>query len=768
MLQEILLSLSGHRSPIWDEIKEDPSSDSPESIRTYLAPSEMALLAPLAHLSDLHIRLRNHTAEVSRSHPSVICRAVASSIASENLGKFRQKILEVEKSILIKDAAYVGAYDIVPLSTVVGEFAPWTRRLEWLWQVISYIMPPASGDERRKAKCTGAEIINYLESETYTGYSDLEEMSTSLLEVAQRTWMRQVATWVLYGKLTHHDSEDFCVGETGSRTAANGKSYALRHNLTPKCVSRSAAASLLSIGESLNQIRSQATTSSRAATDPVIALLPASLAHLNRLTYPLSSATFASTIASIRLSISQNALSQLLSLPNVLEILDVIQEFQLLGRGEFAIALVNHADARIARRSQEVAKPVRKAGRLDDMTVKEAEISAVLSQTFADLASLQKDDEDEDDVLEKARSVLRLVVKGIEDAADVGSFVSTLLPTPTSLDLALPKNSALNLFLSPLDLKTYASINSYLISLRRAELHLSSLWKITSLRRCHPTPLGPPSSARPTGQRLLADQRTRGAKRSAQLRRHWASASKTMFVLNELGAYFQGEVIRGNWEHFRSWIDQEGTGRPGSANSTKSGSRPGTATSAGAKSMKTSQFSNSTNSAAAPARMSARNDPVALAHAHRLYLRNLFNSLLLGHKDFVQALRNVLNVVDHFIALFTRLQSAWQGLDLQEDDGVVDALSDFVKEEREVLDEMARSGELLEEGLNAVVETVRKVEHDGNNEGVTELEDAVDGLGLDSIYVPRRARTIDRLIMKLDMLQGAKAGNDDEKMYDDD
>jgi hypothetical protein len=380
MLQEILLSLSGHHSPLWDQVREDSANAGPESLRNYLAPSERALLAPLAHLSDLHIKIRDHAAEISHSHESMVCQAVASNITSESLSKFRRRILEVEKSILVQDAEYVGAYGIVSLSTIVGEFAPWTRRLEWLWQVAVYMQPSDGG--RRKAKSTGAEIINYLEKETYTGYSDLEDMATCLFEIAQRTWMRQVATWVLYGKLPSLSDEDFCIGQTGSQTGADGKIYTIRNSLLPRFVSSGAAASLLSIGESLNQIRSQTITYSRGTTDPVLSLLPASLAHLNKLTYPLSSATFASTTNSIRLSISQNALSQLLPLPKVLEILEVIQEFQLLARGEFAIALIDNADARIKKRSQEVAKPVRKAGRLDDLSIKEAETSALLSQSF--------------------------------------------------------------------------------------------------------------------------------------------------------------------------------------------------------------------------------------------------------------------------------------------------------------------------------------------------------------------------------------------------
>jgi hypothetical protein len=245
-------------------------------------------------------------------------------------------------------------------------------------------------------------------------------------------------------------------------------------------------------------------------------------------------------------------------------------------------------------------------------------------------------------------------------------------------------------------------------------------------------------------------------------------ANKALYVLNELGAYFQGEVVHGNWEHFRTWIEQEGNRRPGSARSLKLTSRPGTASSTGAKSMKTSQLSTSTVSRNGINTTSARHDPVALAQAHRVYLRHLSDTLLLGRRDLVEALRHVLITVDHFIALFSRLQSAWQGLDLQEDEGVVDVLSDFAKEEREVLEEMSRSGKLLEEGLGALVANIGMVEHDREKDDVTALEDGVDALGLDSIYVPRRVRTIDRLVMKLDMLEGTKAADENDKMYDDD
>ena len=139
MLHEILLSLSGQPSPLFNPETEGGAIS--EDAFPLVSPPEKALLASLAHLSRLHTDLRTHTALISSSHPSVICRAVSTAISSRHLGEFQRKILEVEKSILVEDSGYVGGYGIVPLSTIVGEFSPWTRRLEWLWETVRLIWP---------------------------------------------------------------------------------------------------------------------------------------------------------------------------------------------------------------------------------------------------------------------------------------------------------------------------------------------------------------------------------------------------------------------------------------------------------------------------------------------------------------------------------------------------------------------------------------------------------------------------------------------------
>ena len=102
MLHEILLSLSGQPSPLFETHAEEDAVS--EDAFPLLSPPEKALLASLARLSRLHAKLRAHTALISASHHSVICRAASTAINTQHLGDFQRKVLEVEKSILVEDS----------------------------------------------------------------------------------------------------------------------------------------------------------------------------------------------------------------------------------------------------------------------------------------------------------------------------------------------------------------------------------------------------------------------------------------------------------------------------------------------------------------------------------------------------------------------------------------------------------------------------------------------------------------------------------------
>jgi hypothetical protein len=196
MLHEILLSLTGHSSPL---LASDTTSTKSPLI---LSPPEKALLASVAHLTDLHRKLLVHTDEVTARHPSSICQAVALSIRSKHLAKFQQKVLEVENGILRKDSGSVGAYNIVPLTAIVGEFSDWTRRMEWFWEITQFMM---------KKGCTGAQIIDNLCDSVHTGYSDIEDVALHLVKVAETAWLKQASAWILYGRLPFSGQDDFFI-----------------------------------------------------------------------------------------------------------------------------------------------------------------------------------------------------------------------------------------------------------------------------------------------------------------------------------------------------------------------------------------------------------------------------------------------------------------------------------------------------------------------------------------------------------------------------
>lgn len=745
MLHEILLSLSGIQSPVWDQARNSQTQEG-QSLNNYVSPPERAMLQTLAHLQELHVQIKESTAKTTASHKSMVCRALAASISDLHLGRFMNKIIEVESSILKKDAGYVGGYSIVPLSTLVAEFSPWSRRLEWLASIAKHL---DQGNHPRKAgqKSSGATALNLLRHEIHTGYSDIAEMASDLLSVGQRAWMRAAAVWILYGKLPTSGADDFCIKSNPNSTSVMD-TFLIDQSLLPDFVNSDAANALLSIGSALNQLQTQAlsTTSTLGGTiDPSASLLPNHLKLLESLSYPLNPPLFENTLTAINQSISENALSQILPVPLVMRLLQVILRYVLLDRGEFALSLITHADERVMNRqqTQTSVRPIRKAGRLDDVAIKEIELSGIISRSFAELAALRGDEEVDDDIFDLAKQSLSL--KMCDPRAQI---LSTLLPTPTLLRLTIPAFSPLHIFLSPQDIESYSLLNAYLLSIYRAGLHLSSLWQISSHRRCHPTPLGPPASASEFGKAALALRRTREDWRNRRTRRHWTTASKTMFMMNELKAYLQGEVIQSSWQHFRDWITSIETGALASAKS----SRPGTASSAA----ETKTLNLSASIGADSNRFGTPSDPRALADAHRAYLEALKAALFLTNTEFIEILKELLPQIDHFVALFSRLQTVWEGLDLQEDEGVMDAFSNYAQDEKDVLAEMDRTSGAIEGVLVEVINKVRNVERDTKlGTGVTSIVETLSGVELNGKkFVPLRTRTVDRLIMKLDGLTG--------------
>lgn len=386
----------------------------------------------------------------------------------------------------------------------------------------------------------------------------------------------------------------------------------------------------------------------------------------------------------------------------------------------------------------------------------------VLAKTWAEVSSLQNEEDPVDDELDLARDLVRLSITNNKDVSvatpskelarisDV-RFDDLLFATPTTLSLEV--HAPLDLFLARSDLAIYSRIHAYLLGIRRAQIRLGGLWKYSSLRRTTPVPWGPPLSNRPAGQQRLKATREREKIRTVAMRIIWATASTALLVLSELTTYFQGEVINESWSHFRDWLAPI---RPTSSGS----SRPGTASS-GLKYGNQFSLSRPTTQDGRVSYDDTRtpHDPETMTAAHRSYLASIIQSLLLTDVPFTTTLRAFLTQIDHFVALISRLAVIQQNLDLETDEGVVDSLANYARDEEIIWQELRESRVRVSNGITELISRLREIDdnrlgddkrsHNIRRPNVMGSEPEILG-GYRNTYIPRKPAGVDRLLMKLD------------------
>ena len=746
MLHEILLALStGAPSPLLYP-QPGKASASHELLQSFLSPAEQALLQSLAHkLGDTNRHIRENASAISSSHPSLVCRAVSTAIISTYLANFRRRILEVEQDILNGDANVVGAHNIVPLSAVVGAFDGWSRKLDWLWKLVQYIQAPtarqAQSTRSNSESCTAAELIGYLRESTHTGYSDIESVSLELVRVAETAWLKQTSAWVLYGRLPVHGAGDFFITRQAASKSQTGSpwEYGVDDSLVPCFVTPHTANSILFIGRSINHIQERPLSFTPGFSN---AAAPEHLAHLSSLDFPLSPSSFSAAIGAIRLSISQNALQKLLPVTKVLEILQILKDFFLLERGEFAVALLTAADERLASRNKAERPNQNLVNELACMTIKEGEVSAVLGRTWVALTSSQSlDDDDVDEQLEQARELIRLSIKTVDPdpttKSSLPSFSDLLLPASTILSLRVP--SPLDLFLSASDIDEYSYIHAYLLSIRRAHLRLSKLFLLSVLRRDHPSPRVPTSMNHSHAFDAVAQMRKRADDRARALRPIWATIASTAFFLAELGEFFQGEIVKSSWSTFHRWLEPDSTHNLESVNDRL---MPTIGTSGLAYSSKPASSHSDPETAMKPSR-----DPETLTQAHKRYLASLKKALLLHDPTFTSALRRLMTSIDHMSALMQRLDTIQQSLnsDARNENSI--ATNHLGAEEKGLVVDLKASRSRVASGVQALTEALRAM--DAANAAERGFQGGPGLTQLDG-FVPWTSGGVDRLLLKLD------------------
>jgi hypothetical protein len=736
MIHEILLSLSGHPSPLFGDENTASSSDLP-----LLSPSEKALLKTIGRLSTLHCNIRQTIQVINAKQRSPICKAVASTIENLHLAKFQKKILDVEESILKNDAGIVGAYNIVPLASIVCEFAEWHRLLDWIWEILCFIQPQRKTD----LPCSGPQLINRLRKSAQTGYPDIEEAAIQLSKAAEAAWLRQLANWILYGQLSSYGSADFFIQSVTAEQNAHTQ-YEISQTRIPSFVSQDCAASILFVGNAINQISSRVKDSKHSQMQTQLDLLPAHQRILSSLRLPISSPNLSEAVNLIRTSLSRNVLQKLLPLEEVLRLLAILRRYLLLGQGEFGNSLIREADERMQARSQQQSANMTSKEGIRGMVLKEAEVNSVLSKTWIHLSALAGNDDDELDLIEMGRDLIRLSVGRTSGKSGKDAFTSSrnsknvfsnfLLPVPTTLELTI--EGTFDLFISPSDVQAYSSFNAYLLAIRRGHMHLADLWKQSQIRREYPTPMGPPRSCTNAGRKMLQTRRHRSRKRCVEMRKVWATCSAVIFLLNELGDYFEGQVIPSMWTHLLTWIRDGPKPKSIGEYGHKSAIHvPSNALKDGLSSLSLKQ--NNTKAAKAMS-----HDPASLSKAHKTFLTSLSNAMLITDTHFTSALSSLLSSLDDLVAQISRLQTIQRNLDLEEDEGVYDAMGNYNQDLQECWIELDRARKKADSGTREIVTRLRDI---GNGGAMLAQKEHVYG---GDEYQPFTPVKLEWLLMKLE------------------
>jgi hypothetical protein len=730
MLREVLLALSGHPSPLFD--RSNTGENTSQDGVPLLSPSEQALLDSIGRLSELHRELRSQLDGIALSHTSTVCRAAANSVRQTHLSRFQKKVLDVESRILTKDASIVGAYEIVPLASVVGEFDVWHRRMSWYWDLTCFMRSVHSS--RRGEECSGASLIDKLRAEAQTGFPDLETSATELSRVAETAWLRQVSSWIMHGKLPVHGADDFFIQSDGDSIDGGATRFREDNKLLPKFVLPSTASSILFVGKSIHQVRhydqqSQIHAKMQAPSVQYGQLANAHLKHLSSLSLPIVPAQMARAVSIIRRSLSQNILQHLLPLEDIMVLLSCLRRYFLLEDGEFTLALVHEAETRVLARQQSMGKLLQQdpIKALQGLTMKEAELDQTLGQTWKTLA--MRDDTEENLAFDFARQNTTLSIPRkaasrptTSDSVTAANpqvssiaFNDTLFPS--AADFVLEITPPLDLFISRREAETYSAINAYLISVRRSHLRLADLWRRTPARREHPAPPGPRSNAIEAARAAQAPARKRATKRAVAARRVWATCSAAICLLSETAAYLEGEIIRCSWECFEAWVEEPTAPHeePESLHTkVDATSKPG------------------------------QRDPETLAAGHRAFLAALTYALFLTDMPYTKELRSLLNNVDQLIALFIRLLDVQQRIDLDQDAGLE---TEHVEEdERKIALELDRARKRVDSDLKSVINRLRQLDHERIGAGRYLDLSRVDTGG----FAPWKGGGVDRLLMKLE------------------
>lgn len=307
MLHELLVVLAGFES----------SLTSDEGLKSQLHPSEAAMISEAHRFGKYHARISKLIANVHTSEINVspVGYAVASSVQINAIKPFQQTLIEMEQRILARDSAFIGGDSFVSLTQIITlTVRDWLN----LFQYSESLMRDITTHNR-----SGPEIINRLRRDyDTTSQLKLSPLIRHALAAAEKSWVAQVASWIVYGRLPSN-TEDFMI-VSGSVEEANSGKFILVMSRIPSSINIATANDILTIGTCLEQSRSLGGNN---------ILLSSSI--LRDLEYPIVSEQLSSAVDNIKSQVFEKVFTENVDMEEAALFLQFLRRIVLLESLDF-------------------------------------------------------------------------------------------------------------------------------------------------------------------------------------------------------------------------------------------------------------------------------------------------------------------------------------------------------------------------------------------------------------------------------------------------
>lgn len=496
MLHELLLVLSGYPGDVFTPSPaEHPDTFAIAADFPLLHDAERAALNRLARLGWLYAQIdsfvrsiRNtatsSTIKANTPHGSYV-QALAVALNSV-LKQYRETIIDCEKRILEKQDHLNGA---VPIIHIASTFARWFTVLPALKKLITEI-------EERPVRWHGCRLLNLIVKKSYTGVVDLRDILNDILHQLHIVMYKQITSWMIYGHLSDPWQEFFIMprqplpspstsnaslsppmpstatGNEHSTTDSAGQfDHCLEEKLIPSHIPLDLAESILFVGEIVKTVRDNSSAQINSLPKKMIEHHLELLLQLSKASGREKHATSAikvlqlqSIVDTIRRSTSEWMFHQVLvGEHDILRYLKSFKDFYLLGQGDFARNLIEESDRlsgpHIASDSNNADRrpPVRYGRRQMDTLIQKAQIGC-LCEDWPELSKYS--------------------IRSPRGYDPVFSFPSYLLNDTAPVLLDYHYRWPLNLFLTSDDMQGYNFLWQFLISLKKVQSRLNSLWVV--------------------------------------------------------------------------------------------------------------------------------------------------------------------------------------------------------------------------------------------------------------------------------------------------